>query len=118
VVNADGRAESALESLGRLTCIDGGLPVPLSNVWVGPGYPLYRLDHLWAYHWLAAEGDGALKYRGRDPAGALFPRLAVGELADQVQVPVVSRGLLDHVHEHPPQRRVPAVPRRRRRQVA
>jgi len=71
VVNADGRAESALESLGRLTCIDGGLPVPLSNVWVGPGYPLHRLDHLWPYHWVAAEGDGALKYRGRDPAGVV-----------------------------------------------
>jgi hypothetical protein len=68
VAHADGRSESALETLGRLACIDGCLPVPLSNVWVGPGYPLYRVDHLWPWHWVVAEGDGALKYRGRDPA--------------------------------------------------
>ncbi len=68
VDRADGRSESALETLGRLACIDGCLPVPLSNVWVGPGYPLYRVDHLWPWHWVVAEGDGALKYRTRDPA--------------------------------------------------
>ncbi|HJU98492.1 MAG TPA: type IV toxin-antitoxin system AbiEi family antitoxin domain-containing protein [Jiangellaceae bacterium] len=68
VAHVDGRSESALESLGRLACIEGRLPVPLSNVWVGPGYPLYRVDHLWPWHWVVAEGDGALKYRGRDPA--------------------------------------------------
>lgn len=32
---------------------------------------MYRLDHLWPHHWVAAEGDGALKYRGRDPAGVV-----------------------------------------------
>ena len=69
--NADGGAETALETLGRLSCLDSGLPVPLSNVWVGDGYPLYRLDHLWPYHWVAAEGDGALKYRGHDPAAVV-----------------------------------------------
>jgi hypothetical protein len=53
-----------LETLGRLGCVEGGLPVPLSNVWVGPGYPLYRLDHLFPWHWVAMEGDGALKYDG------------------------------------------------------
>jgi hypothetical protein len=71
VDHADGRAETPLESLGRLGCLEHGLPVPLSNVWVGDGYPLYRLDHLWPYHWVAAEGDGALKYRGRDPAAVV-----------------------------------------------
>lgn len=69
--NADGGAETALETLGRLSCLEGGLPVPLSNVWIGDGYPLYRLDHLWPYHWVAAEGDGALKYRGQDPAAVV-----------------------------------------------
>jgi hypothetical protein len=69
--HADCRSETALESLGRLSCIEGTLPVPLSNVWVGPGYPLYRVDHLWPYHWVVAEGDGALKYRGRDPAAVV-----------------------------------------------
>ncbi|MGH8776770.1 MAG: hypothetical protein ACRDWI_17000 [Jiangellaceae bacterium] len=39
--------------------------MPLSNVWVGDGYPLYRVDHLWPYHWVVGEGDGALKYNGR-----------------------------------------------------
>jgi len=38
---------------------------------VGDGYPLYRLDHLWPHHWVAAEGDGALKYNGRDDAAAV-----------------------------------------------
>jgi hypothetical protein len=66
--HADGRAESGLETLGRLGCIEGDLPVPLSNVWVGPGYPMYRLDHLFPWHWVAMEGDGALKYDG--PAAA------------------------------------------------
>jgi hypothetical protein len=68
VQHADGGSESALETLGRVACIDDGLPIPLSNVWVGPGYPLYRVDHLWPWHWVVAEADGALKYRGRDPA--------------------------------------------------
>jgi hypothetical protein len=62
--HADGRAESGLETLGRLGCIEADLPIPLSNVWVGPGYPLYRLDHLFPWHWVAMEGDGALKYDG------------------------------------------------------
>jgi Transcriptional regulator, AbiEi antitoxin len=35
--HADGRAESGLETLGRLGCIEADLPIPLSNVWVGPG---------------------------------------------------------------------------------
>jgi hypothetical protein len=68
IEHADHRAETPLESLGRLACIEGGLPVPLSNVWVGDGFPLYRFDHLWPYHWAAAEGDGALKYTGGDAA--------------------------------------------------
>jgi hypothetical protein len=68
VQHADRDSETPLETLGRLACIDGGLPIPKSNVWVGPGYPLYRVDHLWPWHWVVAEGDGALKYRGRDPA--------------------------------------------------
>jgi Transcriptional regulator, AbiEi antitoxin len=69
--HADGRAESGLETLGRLGCIEGDLPVPLSNVWVGPGYPLYRLDHLFPWHWVAMEGDGALKYDGPTAAAVV-----------------------------------------------
>lgn len=69
VEHADGRAESALETLGRLSCLEYDVTLPLSNVWVGPGYPLYRVDHLWPWHWVVAEADGALKYRdATDPA--------------------------------------------------
>lgn len=62
VTASDGGAETPLESLGRLSCIEAGLPVPLSNVWVGDGRPEFRLDHLWPYAWLAGEGDGWGKY--------------------------------------------------------
>src|SRR5690625_2326106 len=65
---ADGRSESPLESLGRHGLLVAGVPLPLSNVWVGPGYPLYRVDHLWPDHGVVAEADGGLKYRGSDPA--------------------------------------------------
>jgi hypothetical protein len=72
VAHADGRSESALETLGRLSCIEAGLPVPVSNAWIGPGYPLYRVDHLWPWHWLVAEADGLLKYRdATDPAAVV-----------------------------------------------
>jgi hypothetical protein len=66
VEHADGGAESPLESLGRLAFIEYGLPVPLSNVWVGNGWPEYRVDHLWPWHWVAGEADGAGKYRSAD----------------------------------------------------
>jgi len=59
---SDGRAESPLESLGRLVFIDHGLPVPLSNVWVGVSGPEFRVDHLWPDPWVIAEGDGRGKY--------------------------------------------------------
>ena len=61
-------SESALETLGcsgHRRC----LPVPLSNVWVGPGCPMYRVDHLWPWHWVVAEGDGAEVPRARPGAG-------------------------------------------------
>lgn len=66
VEHADGRAETAIETLGRLACVEGGLAVPLSNVWIGDGRPQYRVDHLWPWHWVVAEADGALKYRDCD----------------------------------------------------
>src|SRR3954451_13017085 len=46
---------------------------------------------------------------------ALFTRLAVDGLPEQVGVAVVPGVLLDHVHEHPPQRHfTPAAPGRER----
>src|SRR5664279_4174476 len=72
VENADADVESPLESAGRCAFIHSHLPIPLSNVWVGERYPLFRLDHYWAEHRLAAEADGMGKYLiGDDPAAAL-----------------------------------------------
>ena len=84
VEHADHRAETPLEYLGRLACIEGGLPVPLSNVWVGDGYPL--LEREWAlrrlgldvvrYDWeLAAHRrDELAAQRGGASARHLGPR--------------------------------------------
>lgn len=69
VDHADAYAESALETLGRLTCIEHDLPVPISNASVEAGPMRYRLDHLLDDRWLALEGDGALKYDNRLDAG-------------------------------------------------
>ncbi|TDC48186.1 hypothetical protein E1212_21945 [Jiangella ureilytica] len=69
VAHADPRAESPLETLGRLAFIENGLPVPVSNVWIDTGRRRYRVDHLLADRWLVFEGDGSLKYDGRLDAG-------------------------------------------------
>lgn len=68
----DPDAQSALESAGRLAILRGGLPVPMSNVWIGEGRPRFRLDHYWEKERLAAEGDGLAKYHiDADPEEAL-----------------------------------------------
>jgi hypothetical protein len=74
IEHADGRSESVLETLGRVACIEGGLPVPISNAWVGRSRPEFRVDHLWRWHWVAAEADGALKYRDQDDPAAVVAR--------------------------------------------
>ncbi|WP_166355592.1 type IV toxin-antitoxin system AbiEi family antitoxin domain-containing protein [Phytoactinopolyspora limicola] len=68
IEHADPYAESALETLGRLTFIDADLPVPVSNPWIDLGDARYRADHLLDDQWLIFEGDGALKYSGPDAA--------------------------------------------------
>ncbi|RIQ32154.1 type IV toxin-antitoxin system AbiEi family antitoxin domain-containing protein [Jiangella rhizosphaerae] len=72
VAQADGFAESPLETLGRLTFLEHGLPVPVSNAWVEAGGRRYRLDHLLPDRWLAFEGDGSFKYDGRLDAGRVI----------------------------------------------
>ncbi|MCW4352398.1 type IV toxin-antitoxin system AbiEi family antitoxin domain-containing protein [Hoyosella sp. YIM 151337] len=72
--NADPLAESPIESLGRFAAIMGGLPLPISNAWVGPGFPLYRVDGLWPYHWAAFEADGAIKYDNRGDASRIVQK--------------------------------------------
>jgi hypothetical protein len=69
--HADPNAESALETVGRFTCIQHDLPLPVSNAWVGADGPEFRVDHLWPYHWVAGEGDGAQKYNDRSDAAAI-----------------------------------------------
>ena len=69
--NADPGSETALESLGRFTCIEFCLPMPVSNAWVGRDGPTYRVDGLWPWHWAASEADGALKYNNRPDAAAI-----------------------------------------------
>jgi hypothetical protein len=64
-------AESALETLGRFTCMEFDLPMPVCNAWVGSSGPVYRVDGLWPFHWSAYEADGALKYDNRPDASSI-----------------------------------------------
>jgi hypothetical protein len=57
-----------LESLGRLSFLSAGLPVPVSNPWVVTGGRWYRVDHLLPDTGVILEADGALKYRDRPDA--------------------------------------------------
>lgn len=68
VALADGRAESALESVGRYRMWQSGLPrpelqIPLYDAVGLMGYP----DFLWEELRVIGEADGLLKYRGDDP---------------------------------------------------
>lgn len=58
----DPRSESVLESRGRMAMILGGLPTPLSNVWIDDGPMPRRVDHLFVDGALVVEADGATKY--------------------------------------------------------
>jgi len=40
-------------------------------MWVGDGFPRYRLDHYWSECRLAAEADGLGKYHLSDPVEAM-----------------------------------------------
>jgi hypothetical protein len=68
---SDGRAESALESIGRVAFHEHGLPPPELQVWVGAGDlgMIGRADYLWPRHRTIAEADGAVKYA--EPARAI-----------------------------------------------
>lgn len=67
---ADGRAESALESISRVAFDDLGLPPPDLQVWVGDGDEVIgRADFLWRAYRTVGEADGAVKYA--DPARAM-----------------------------------------------
>jgi hypothetical protein len=61
---SDGRSESALESIGRATFHEHGLPAPELQVWVGADDlgVIGRADYLWPEYRTIAEADGAVKY--------------------------------------------------------
>jgi hypothetical protein len=74
---ADGRAESPLESFGRVQIVTSGLPVPelQVEVWDQHGF-IGRVDAWYEDAAVAIEFDGAVKYsdpwRGRTPAEVLW----------------------------------------------
>ena len=72
VEHADGRAESPLETLGRLAFLTGRRDPPLSNVWITAGRRHYRVDHFLPSTGVVIEGDGALKYNNRPDAGKVL----------------------------------------------
>ncbi|HUR52034.1 MAG TPA: hypothetical protein VMZ11_07915 [Mycobacteriales bacterium] len=72
---ADGRAESPLESLGRVACLEEDLPVfePQVEVWYD-GELIGRVDGLWREQLVVFEGDGGLKFEGVGVLPALLAR--------------------------------------------
>lgn len=62
---ADERAESPLESAGRVVFDQFGLEPPELQATVITAGGAFRVDFLWRAHRLVAEGDGLLKYRDR-----------------------------------------------------
>src|SRR5699024_9529769 len=63
VTLADPGAERAIESAGRAAFLAAGLPTSVSNAWIPlPDGRWRRVDHLWPWHRVVGEGDGALKY--------------------------------------------------------
>lgn len=66
---SDGRAESALESIGRVVFREYRLPPPRLQVEVGGDLGVIgRCDYLWPGYATIAEADGALKYTSPDRA--------------------------------------------------
>jgi hypothetical protein len=69
VAFSDARAESALESIGRVVFREYGLPPPRLQVEVGGDLgAIGRSDYLWPEYATIAEADGALKYTSPDRA--------------------------------------------------
>ncbi|MFW6205252.1 MAG: type IV toxin-antitoxin system AbiEi family antitoxin domain-containing protein [Actinomycetota bacterium] len=71
VAQAVPTVESPLETLGRFAFLEHGLPMPVTNAWVGRDGPQWRLDGLLPWHWWGYEGDGALKYDNRADASQI-----------------------------------------------
>lgn len=62
----DGRAESAMESEGRLVMLDHGLPRPeLQHLIRGRDGDCWRVDYSWPESWVAAEYESVTWHAGR-----------------------------------------------------
>lgn len=91
---ADGRAESPLESRGRLALLEGGLPRPELQVELhGPGGFVARVDGWYEEAAVALEFDGRVKYldprEGRDPGEVLWREKRREDLVRELDVRVV-----------------------------
>ena len=84
---ADGRAESPLESLGRVALHEQGVEPPelQVEVWLG-GVFVARVDHLWEEFGVVGEADGMGKY---DVDGALRDEKRRQETLEQIGFVVV-----------------------------
>jgi hypothetical protein len=71
---ADGRSETALESLARALFHQHGLPAPELQVLVGDDEIIARVDFLWSGYRTVGEADGALKYSSQQVAVAQLRR--------------------------------------------
>lgn len=72
VEHADARAESPLETLGRMAFLGAGLVAPISNAWIPVHGRWYRADHLLPDAGVILEADGAVKYDNRSDASRLI----------------------------------------------
>jgi hypothetical protein len=81
---ADGRSESALESIARAAFATSGLPVPVlqASFWTGDAWMSERVDFWWPEFRTVAEADGLAKYDGRT-AEERRRQLRRGHLRDQ-----------------------------------
>lgn len=63
VAAADPGSERAIESIGRAAFLAAGLPPSVSNAWIQLRNGRWRrVDHLWPWHGVVGEADGAVKY--------------------------------------------------------
>jgi len=75
VAFSDPRAESVLESIGRVAFHEFGLPQPDLQVWIGDDDEVIgRVDYLWREFQTIAEADGAVKYTTQARAMAQLNR--------------------------------------------
>ena len=78
---ADGKAESALESIGRVVFAEQGLPAPETQVRiVVRAGRVFRSDFLWRRYRTIAEADGLLKYT--EPSALRDEKLRQEALSD------------------------------------